>query len=70
MSSQILPLIVYGPVWKTEWIMSIALPAWLSDGTTAEIKDLFYECAGIVVVYFAIPWRYVFACFFAQPARP
>jgi hypothetical protein len=67
---QMLPLMVFELVWKTVWIMLIALPAWLSGRMTADIEGLFYDCVGVVVVYFAIPWRYVFARFFAQPAEP
>ena len=45
--------------WKTAWILLIALPAWLSGGMTNGIENLFYDCVGVVVIYFAIPWRYV-----------
>lgn len=67
---QMLPLMVYELVWKTAWIMSIALPAWLNNRMTADIEDLFYECVGMIILYFVIPWSHVFARFLAQPAEP
>lgn len=67
---QMLPLMVYELVWKTVWILLIALPAWLSDRMTVEIEALFYDCVGVAVLYFIIPWRYVYARFLTQPAEP
>lgn len=67
---QMLPLMVFELAWKTVWIASIALPAWLSGAMTKDIEDLFYDCIGVVVIYVAIPWRYVFVRFFAQPMEP
>jgi hypothetical protein len=67
---QMLPLMVFELAWKTVWITSIALPAWLSGGMTKDIEDLFYDCIGVIVIYFAIPWRYVFVRFFTQPMEP
>lgn len=67
---QMLPLMVYELVWKTVWIMLIALPAWLTNRMTPDIEALFYDCVGVVVVYVAIPWRYFFARFVLQPSEP
>jgi hypothetical protein len=67
---QMLPLMLFELAWKTVWITAIALPAWLSGAMTKGIEDLFYDCIGVIVIYFAIPWRYVFVCFFKQPMEP
>lgn len=67
---QMLPLMVFELAWKTIWIAAIALPAWLSGAVTQDIKDLFYDCVGVIVIYFAIPWRYVFARYFTQRMEP
>lgn len=50
--------------------MLIALPAWLNNRMTNNIEDLFYDCIGVVILYLVMPWRYVFARFFVQPAEP
>lgn len=67
---QMLPLMVFELVWKTVWMIMIALPAWLNNRMTADIEDLFYDCIGVFILYIVIPWRYVFARFFAQPSEP
>ncbi|MEQ1597635.1 MAG: hypothetical protein ABL985_21345, partial [Casimicrobium sp.] len=41
---QMLPLMIYELAWKTVWIMTIALPAWLNHRMTAGIEELFYDC--------------------------
>lgn len=67
---QMLPLMIYELVWKTVWILLIALRAWLNGKWNADIEALFYDCIGIVVLYFIMPWRYVWARYFAQPMEP
>lgn len=67
---QMLPLMLYEMAWKVIWMASIALPAWASDQMTAGIADLFFECVGVVVLLFVIPWRYVWARYVKQPTEP
>ncbi len=67
---QLLPLMLYEIAWKTVWIGMIALPAWASGRMTADIEGLFYECVGIAIAYFIIPWRYVWHQYVVRPADP
>lgn len=67
---QMLPLMLYETAWKTIWIVLIAGRAWLNGKWTPEIEALFYDCIGIVIAYFVIPWRYVWARYVAQPMEP
>ena len=67
---QMLPLMIYEVVWKTIWLTLIALRAWLSGHWTADIESLFVDCIGIVIAYFIVPWRYVWACYFVRPMEP
>ena len=67
---QMLPLILYELAWKTIWMAFIALPAYASDRMTDDIKDLLFDCVGVVILYFVIPWRYVWARYVKQPAEP
>lgn len=67
---QMLPLMLYETAWKTIWIVLIAGRAWLGGKWTPEIEALFYDCIGIVIAYFVIPWRYVWARYVAQPMEP
>lgn len=67
---QMLPLMLYETAWKTVWLTVIALPAWLRGNWNIELQGLFNDCIGIVIAYFIIPWRYVWARYFAQPMEP
>lgn len=67
---QMLPLMLYEIAWKTVWLLVIALPAWLRGAWNIELQGLFNDCIGIVVGYFIVPWRYVWARYFAQPMEP
>ncbi len=67
---QMLPLMIYEVAWKTVWMLAIALPAWLNGNWSAGIEGLFYDCVGIVIAYFIVPWHYVWARYIAQPMEP
>lgn len=67
---QMLPLMLYEIAWKTVWLTAIALRAWLAGHWTADIQSLFEDCIGIVIAYFIVPWRYVWARYFRQPMEP
>ncbi|UVO53258.1 hypothetical protein [Sphingomonas sp. SUN039] len=67
---QMLPLMLYEIAWKTVWLTLIALRAWLTGHWTADIESLFVDCIGIVIAFFIVPWRYVWACYFARPMEP
>jgi hypothetical protein len=67
---QMLPLMLYEIAWKTIWIILIAGRAWMADKWTPDIEGLFYDCIGIIIAYFIVPWRYVWARYFAQPMEP
>ena len=67
---QMLPLMIYEVVWKTIWLTLIALRAWLSGHWTPDIESLFIDCIGIVIAFFIVPWRYVWARYFLQPMEP
>jgi hypothetical protein len=67
---QMLPLMLYEMAWKTVWIIAIALRAWLAGTWNADIEELFFDCVGIVIAYFIVPWRYIWARYGAQPMEP
>ena len=67
---QMLPLMLYEIAWKTVWLVLIAGRAWMADKWTPDIEGLFYDCIGIIIAYFIVPWRYVWARYFAQPMEP
>ncbi len=67
---QMLPLMLYEIAWKTIWILLIAGRAWMNDKWTPDIEALFTDCIGIIIAYFLVPWRYVWAKYVAQPMEP
>ena len=67
---QMLPLMLYEITWKTVWLLGIALRAWLANKWTPGIESLFYDCVGIVIAIFIVPWGYVLARYAAWPTEP
>ncbi len=67
---QMLPLMLYEIAWKTVWLLLIALRAWMAGKWTADLESLFIDCIGIVIAFFIVPWRYVWARYFVQPMEP
>jgi hypothetical protein len=58
---QMLPLLFYEMTWKIVWLLFIAYPLWSAGRMDAAHLDTFQEVALIVIMPFAIPWRYVIA---------
>ena len=67
---QMLPLMLYEIAWKTIWLVLIAGRAWMADKWTPDIEGLFYDCIGIIIAYFIVPWPYIWARYFKQPMEP
>lgn len=66
---QLLPLLLFETLWKTLWIFVIAVPA-LDSRQWAVVESTFYECVGIIIAYFVIPWSHVWYRFFRQSSEP
>ena len=70
---KMLPVMLFEMLWKTLWLLIIALPAWLNDRWTGDIESVFYDCIGIIIAYLIVPWGYIWAKYFKQkdiPWRP
>jgi len=61
---QMLPILLWELLWKTLWLVLVPLPQWwsgaLDEGTAARI----FEISMVILVYLAIPWRYVYTQYF------
>jgi hypothetical protein len=64
---QMLPLLVYELLWKSIWLVGIALPLWLANQVDADTRKAFFEIGPVVVLIPFIPWRYVFQKFISEP---
>lgn len=67
---RMLPLLMFECGWKTAWLLLIALPAWRSGRMSADQLQTFYECVGVVVLYVAMPWRYIWRTTFGAGMEP
>lgn len=63
---QMLPLIFFETVWKLIWLALIALPA-VRNARWAEISTTVYECIGVILVFFILPWGYVWRRYVSDP---
>ena len=58
---QMLPLLLWELVWKSIWLIVVALPLWSAGQMDESTWATAYACLMVVIVPFVIPWRYVFA---------
>jgi hypothetical protein len=64
---QMLPLLIYEILWKSIWLVGIALPLWLASQVDTDTRKAFFEIGPAVVLIPFIPWRYVFRNYIAKP---
>jgi hypothetical protein len=57
---QMLPLLLWEVIWKTLWLASVPLPQYLAGHIDDSLKPMVFACSWVVLVYIAIPWRYIF----------
>ena len=58
---QMLPALLWEVGWKTLWLLLVPLPQWMAGHIDESIKPSIFACLMVVLVYIAIPWRYVYA---------
>jgi len=58
---QMLPVLLWEALWKTLWLLLVPLPQWMAGHIDESIKPTIFACSMVVLVYAAIPWRYVLA---------
>lgn len=64
---QMLPVLLWELLWKTLWLVLVPLPQWWSGNLDAATSARIFEIAMVVLVYLAIPWRYVYAHYVKAP---
>lgn len=55
-----LPVLLWEVVWKTMWLLLVPFPQWMAGHLDDALKPSVFACSMVVLVYAAIPWRYVF----------
>jgi hypothetical protein len=58
---QMLPLLLWELVWKSIWLIVVALPLWSAGQMDEATWATASACLLVVIIPFVIPWRYVFA---------
>ena len=58
---RMLPVLLWETLWKSLWLILVPLPQWLAGHVDESIKPSIFACSMVLLVYLAIPWRYVFA---------
>ena len=58
---QMLPVLLFELLWKTIWLVAVALPLWRAGAIDARTMETVWECLPGLVLILVIPWRYVAA---------
>jgi hypothetical protein len=53
-------LLLWGLVWKSIWLIVVALPLWSAGQMDESTWATAWACLMVVIVPFVIPWRFVF----------
>jgi hypothetical protein len=64
---RMLPLLFFELVWKSIWLIVVALPLWSAHQTDAGALETANECLIAAVFLIIIPWRYVAANYLTAP---
>ncbi|HSC18018.1 MAG TPA: hypothetical protein VLC74_03800 [Rhizomicrobium sp.] len=64
---RMLPLLVYELLWKSIWLLGIALPLWLGNQFDADTRHSFFEIAPVIVLFPLLPWGYIFSNYLKKP---
>ncbi|MBV8150331.1 MAG: hypothetical protein JOY59_02140 [Candidatus Eremiobacteraeota bacterium] len=65
---QMLPLLLYEFTWKTIWLLSVAVPRYLTHNLNADTADNIFDIGlGVVLCPIVIPWDYVYTNYIKRP---
>ena len=57
---QMIPLLLWELVWKSIWLIVVALPLWTTGQMDEATLETAYNCLYVLIIPFVIPWRFVF----------
>ena len=67
---QMLPVLLWELLWKSMWLLLVALPRWMEGTLDALSSQTVIDClVGVVLVPLALPWSYVVANYLKRPAE-
>ena len=68
---QMLPVLFFELLWKSVWVLAVAMPAWQQGRLGVYGTATLYECLPVFILFpIAIPWRYVWANYVKAKGAP
>ena len=64
---QMLPVLLFEIVWKSIWLIAVALPLWSANQIDARTWETVKDCLGGAILIPLIPWRYVVSQYVTKP---
>jgi hypothetical protein len=64
---QMLPLLLFELLWKSIWLLAVALPLWSANQIDAQTAETVKACLMGIIIPFVIPWPYVYANYVKKP---
>jgi hypothetical protein len=64
---QMLPVLLWELIWKTLWLLVVALPAWQAGPLDQAMTENLFAVGLVVMIPIAMPWRYLFNNYFKRP---
>ncbi|HOY22508.1 MAG TPA: hypothetical protein PK002_05105 [Cellvibrio sp.] len=65
---QMPPILFWELLWKLVWLISVAMPLWLSGQMDEATWQMAIGILMVVIIPFAIPWSYVWANYVRKPS--
>ncbi len=57
---KMLPILFWEMLWKTAWLLTVALPELQSGEMDENTASIAFACALVIIVYAVVPWDYAF----------
>jgi len=67
---RMLPILLWELLWKSLWVLLVAVPAWRAGTLDEGIAATLFACAVGLVVPLALPWSHVWRRYVAGPGEP
>ena len=64
---QMLPVLLFEIVWKSIWLIAVALPLWSANQIDARTWETVRDCLSGAILIPLIPWRYVVSQYITKP---
>ena len=62
-----LPVLLFEMIWKSIWLITVALPLWSANQLDARTWETVTDCLFAAILIPLIPWRYVMAHYLRKP---